>query len=99
MVKTADLALCEAAGDEACAACFPGISASDFRCRRQHLQAHLGAADRFIAPSEFLRRRYTEWGIPASRIIVVANGIDPVRPPGPRRRAAGEPRGAFAFFG
>jgi glycosyltransferase involved in cell wall biosynthesis len=99
MVKTAGFGLCEAAGDAACAACFPGISASDFARRRQYVQAHFAAADRFIAPSEFLRRRYTEWGIPASRIIAVANGIDPVRPPCPRRRTAAEARAAFGFFG
>jgi glycosyltransferase involved in cell wall biosynthesis len=99
MVKTAGFALCEAADDEACAACFPSIAAGDFARRRQYIQAHFAAADRFIAPSEFLRRRYTEWGIPASRIIAVAHGVDPVRPPRPRRRAAGERRAAFGFFG
>ncbi len=99
MVKTDSFALCEAAGDKACAACFPGIAANDFARRRQHIQAHFAAADLFIAPSEFLRRRYTDWGISVSRIIALANGIEPVRPPRARRRAAGEGPAAFGFFG
>jgi glycosyltransferase involved in cell wall biosynthesis len=99
MVKTTGFALCEAAADSACAACFPDIATSDFARRRQYIQAHFAAADRFIAPSEFLRCRYIQWGIGASRIIAVANGTDPVRQPRPRRRAAGEGRGAFGFFG
>jgi glycosyltransferase involved in cell wall biosynthesis len=99
MVKTVGFALCGRATDEDCAACFPGIPASDFARRRQYIQSHFAAVDLFIAPSEFLRRRYAAWGIPASRIIAIENGIDLVRPPPPRRRATGERRAVFGFFG
>jgi glycosyltransferase involved in cell wall biosynthesis len=98
MVKTGGFALCAAAGDEACAACFPSIPANDFARRRRHLLSHFAAVDRFVAPSEFLRRRYIDWGIPAERFSVLANGIDPVAPRR-RRRPAGERRTVFAFFG
>jgi glycosyltransferase involved in cell wall biosynthesis len=98
MVKTAGFALCAAAGDKACAACFPSIPANDFARRRHHLQSHFAVVDRFVAPSEFLRRRYVDWGIPAERVSVLANGIDPAAP---RRRPhrAGERRAVFGFFG
>jgi glycosyltransferase involved in cell wall biosynthesis len=98
MVKTSGFALCRAASDEACAACFPGIPAGDFGRRRQYVQAHFASVDRFVAPSEFLRQRYIEWGVPAARIIALANGIEPVRRPPPRRSAA-ENCAVFGFFG
>jgi glycosyltransferase involved in cell wall biosynthesis len=99
MVKTHGAALCAAAEDRACAACFPEISAADFARRRQHIQSHFARCDLLISPSEFLRQRYMEWGVPAWQIVVIENGIDPVRPPPPRPRAAGERRAVFAFFG
>lgn len=99
MVKTRSFALCGAASEEGCAACFPGIPASEFARRRQYILSHFAAVDRFIAPSQFLRRRYIDWGIPASRLAVVENGIEPVRPPPARPCAPGEGRVVFGFFG
>lgn len=99
MVKTPGFALCDAAGDAACAACFPGISPGDFARRRRYILSHFAEIDLFIAPSEFLRRRYTEWGIPAAKFIAIENGIEPVRPPPPRPCAPGEGRAVFGFFG
>src|SRR5207302_1317402 len=37
-------------------------------------QSMLGLVDLFIAPSQFLRDRYVEWGIPADRIQFEENG-------------------------
>lgn len=99
MVKTQDLALCAAAGDAECAACFPGIQAADFARRRRYIRSHFAEADLFIAPSEFLRRRYIEWGLPATQLVRIENGIEPVRPPPPRPRGAAEGRAVFGFFG
>lgn len=99
MVKTTGFRLCEGADDDACAACFPTVQARDFARRREHLQSHFAKVDRFIAPSEFLRQRYIDWGIAPSRIVVVANGIDPLRPPPPRRLPPDGRRAVFGFFG
>jgi glycosyltransferase involved in cell wall biosynthesis len=99
MVTAAGFSLCHASGDAACAACFPAIRPSDFAQRRRYIQSHFAAVDRFIAPSAFLRRRYIDWGIGASRISVLENGVDEVRAPPARRRAPGEPRAVFGYFG
>lgn len=98
MVKTADLALCDAATDANCACCFGDHGADDFARRRQFIQSGFQHADLFIAPSLFLKERYVAWGIPASRIAIQDNGVAPAdvarrsHPPGGRH-------GAFGFFG
>ena len=51
-----------------------------------------------MSPSEFLRRRYIEWGIPAEHIVVIENGQ-----PSPSALKAVSPgsrlRTRFGFFG
>jgi glycosyltransferase involved in cell wall biosynthesis len=99
MVKARSSALCDAADDRECTACFPEISASDFAYRRRYIQSHFAKVDLLISPSEFLRQRYMAWGVPAWQIVVIENGIDPIEPPPPRPRATGERRSVFGFFG
>lgn len=99
MVRTHDSALCENAHETSCATCFLGIPAGEFARRRRHIKAHFDQVDLFIAPSEFLRRRYIAWGLPSRRIVVAENGIGRVKPPQPRRRAKGECHGVFGYFG
>jgi len=95
MVKTQSATLCGAAEDGACAACFGGTSQSFFR-RRARLLHYLGLADRLLAPSRFLRRRYVDWGINPKRILVIENGVEPETPyPSPRDRTPC----TFGFFG
>jgi glycosyltransferase involved in cell wall biosynthesis len=96
MVRTSG-ALCEGASPEACAGCFPDISAASFRLREEALQAIYADVDAFIAPSQFLARRYVDWGLDAGRVAVIDNvtrvaGPLPAAPPRPRRNR-------FAFFG
>ena len=96
MVKTHTAILCEKADDAACAACFSGTTAAAFAQRRLRLRHHLDLADRLLAPSRFLRRRYIEWGINPRRILVMGNGIEPAtaHPPPPQRLPC-----SFGFFG
>jgi len=99
MVTTAG-ALCHAATQDACRRCFPDRSLTDFRLRQLHIGGALAQVDRFIAPSRFLRDRYVAWGLPASRITVLPNGL-PALDPAPARilGQTGTRRDRFAFFG
>ena len=51
-------------------------SVQDFWLRKHFIQKHFEAADMFVSPSEFLRQRYVDWGIPADFIRVIENGVD-----------------------
>jgi glycosyltransferase involved in cell wall biosynthesis len=99
MVKTGSLELCNEAGPHDCAACYKHIAASEFFLRETFIKSHFDKVDLFIAPSEFLRRRYVAWGLPEWQIVVLENGVRTVEPPPPRPLADGERRGVFGFFG
>lgn len=99
MVTTGDMALCERATPEACHRCFPEIDADRFVLRRGQIQAMFGLVDQFLSPSEFLRRRYVAWGIPADKIAVMRNARPAVEPAPMRPVAAGGRRDSFGFFG
>ncbi|HEY3553426.1 MAG TPA: glycosyltransferase family 4 protein, partial [Solirubrobacterales bacterium] len=70
MVRTFDRSLCGEAGPRRCAECFPGIEPEQFLRRERFIRAALGLVDLFVAPSETLRERYIEWGIPRERILL-----------------------------
>jgi glycosyltransferase involved in cell wall biosynthesis len=100
MVKTGEaFALCDGSSPSACGACFPKIGGAAFADRERTIRAGFAGVDRFVAPSEFLRRRYIEWGIAADRIVTLENGIAPPSAPPPRPLAAGGCRCVFGFFG
>jgi glycosyltransferase involved in cell wall biosynthesis len=89
---------CARASIDACRRCFPDRAATDFRLRDIQVTGALRAVDRFIAPSEFLRQRFIEWGISAERIGVIRNGL-PRHMAAPARRAPDGRRDRFGFFG
>ena len=97
MLRTRDDELCSSSSPRLCHECFPEFTAQQFFLRKRRIQSHLSLVDRFVAPSEFLRQRYIEWGIPANRIMLEENGrhfpFAPA-PTQPRRH-----RDRFAFFG
>lgn len=100
MVKTGTLALCETAHPQDCAACFRDIAPSDFLLRALFIKSHFEKVDLFIAPSNFLRQRYIDWGLPPWQIVYQENGTTAAEPAvRPRIRAAGERRAVFGFFG
>jgi glycosyltransferase involved in cell wall biosynthesis len=87
--------LCRQAAPAACHACFPDISQGRFLARSLHFANVLNQVDLFIAPSSFIRDRYVEWGLPAAKIRVIANGL-PTTPQAATPRRA---RRNFGFFG
>ena len=87
---------CSHASPSACHSCFPDIGADRFLLRSQNLKTLLRAVDRFIAPSEFLRARYIDWGLPADKIVVLHNARPKVLP-APTLIDRG--RTTFGFFG
>jgi glycosyltransferase involved in cell wall biosynthesis len=98
MVKNKTKKLCYRESPEDCSNCFPERTPQDFWLRKHYIQKNFEFADAFIAPSQFLRQRYVEWGIPTEHILVIENGqpsfgASNVVEEGPRLRAR------FGFFG
>ena len=73
MVKPIDNSLCHRSSPADCNRCFPEHSAQEFMLRERFIKTHFDLVDRFIAPSEFLRQRYIDWGIEHDRILVIEN--------------------------
>jgi glycosyltransferase involved in cell wall biosynthesis len=98
MVKNNTKKLCYRESLEDCSNCFPERTPQDFWLRKHYIQKNFEFADAFVAPSEFLRQRYVDWGIPAEHIVVIENGQ-----PSSLAPKAGSPaarlRARFGFFG
>ena len=90
--------LCARPSLDTCRRCLPDRSATEFRLRDLHVRGALRAVDRFVAPSQFLRDRFIEWGIDAGRIEMIRNGLPLVMPAPPRPSPDGR-RNRFGFFG
>lgn len=67
--------LCHRASPAECHLCLPGRSPQDYYLRERYIKSFFRLVDRFIAPSEFLKRRYVDWGLEADRIEVIENGL------------------------
>ena len=76
MVKTTG-GLCRAASALECSQCFPDLTAGQFFLREQMLKRFLNYVDVFLSPSEFLARRYVNWGI-EKPIHVIENPLAPL---------------------
>lgn len=99
MIKTGSFKLCSRATHDECHQCFPDKSAEDFWLRKHYFMSHFELVDQFVSPSEFLRQRYIDWGLPADKIVVIENGQSDEPPLPPRPIAEGETRNRFGFFG
>lgn len=99
MVRTASAGggPCERATPLRCHECFPAVPASEFFRRSRFIQAQLQLVDLFLAPSDFLRRRFVEWGIPEHKIRVEEYGRLPPDQVAPTQDRSCRDR--FAFFG
>ena len=105
MLRTFDKTLCTEASPVRCHQCFPETTPEMFRLREDWIKQGLGVFDGFIAPTEFVRDRYTAWGLPPRRIHVITNAQSDyselaswkLRPPPPADRARRHNR--FGFFG
>ena len=96
MVRTMNDELCQEESPRRCHECFPDITPQAFYMRKRFAQSHLALVDRFTTPSEYVKQRYVDWGIPASRITVKGYPSAPrtdveARQPGAHER--------FAYFG
>ena len=99
MIKTGSFKLCSRATHDECHQCFPDKSPEDFWLRKHYFMSHFELVDQFVSPSEFLRQRYIDWGLPADKIVVIENGQSDEPPLPPRPLAEGETRNRFGFFG
>jgi glycosyltransferase involved in cell wall biosynthesis len=98
MVKNTTKRLCYRESPEDCHICFPEYSPQDFWMRKHYIQRHFECVDAFISPSEFLKSRYVDWGIPQEHIFVIENGqptFDSATSGSPTTRD----RVRFGFFG
>jgi glycosyltransferase involved in cell wall biosynthesis len=98
MVRTGTEELCQEESPRRCHECFTSVSPQTFFMRKRFIQSHLALVDRFIAPTEYVRDRYVDWGLPADRVVVEPQGIIPATD----RRADqddGRPRNRFGYFG
>lgn len=99
MIKTGSFKLCSRSSYDECRQCFPERTAEDFWLRKHFFMSHFELVDQFVSPSEFLRQRYIDWGLPADKIVVIENGQSDEAPLPPRPLAEGETRNRFGFFG
>jgi len=99
MVKTGGFKLCSRESFDECRQCFPNKTAEEFWMRKHYFQKYFDLVDGFVAPSEFLRQRYIQWGLAPNRIVVIENGQSDEPPLAPRSLAADAPRNRFAYFG
>ncbi|MGV6848831.1 MAG: glycosyltransferase [Marinibacterium sp.] len=90
--------ICHDVRPDQCTGCFPDRSAAEFALRRRVFQTAFAKVDHFIAPSEYLRGRYVDWGIAPERITTIANGHTSRRPDGWEPAHSGAVN-VFGFFG
>ncbi len=100
MVKTdKDQSLCTISLPTDCARCFVNTPASEFALRRHTLLSHFQSIDGFIAPSDFLKNRYAQWGLAREKIRVIDNGQPAASPAGIVTPSVRSVRNRFGFFG
>jgi len=68
---TTELQLCYEASAAECARCFPTISSGKFFLRKEYLQTQFAKVSRFLAPSPFVKERYTAWGLEAEKFSTI----------------------------
>lgn len=99
MVTTGERRLCNQAQPDACRRCFPRFETEHFVLRERHLKTHFSVVDQFLAPSEFLRRRYIAWGLAPEKIAVLRNARPLENVAKHRALKKGAARNRFAYFG
>lgn len=99
MLKLNDSQLCMQASPEECAQCVEDFTPEDIWLRKHSFESVFSLVDQFVSPSEFLRERYIEWGLPPDKIVVIENGqADEDKLP-PRQLGKNEKRNRIAYFG
>lgn len=100
MIRTRGRELCRGFAPTQCAGCFPDRTARHFALRRAAFLAVLRRFDAVVYPSDFMRRRFRDWGLVGPDEIVLENHLGDALAAFPRRMAADASlAGSFAFFG
>lgn len=74
MIKVGDGRLCYSASRYDCKSCYPERQIWEFDLRKRKLLCNFELVDKFIAPGNFLRQRYIDWGLPAEKVILMEYG-------------------------
>jgi glycosyltransferase involved in cell wall biosynthesis len=98
LLKTNGNQLCDKPTLPGCSRCRGGRTPEEFFLRDRLFRKNIAAVDHFIAPSQFLKDRHVEWGIPAGNITVLDNGR-PIWPPPPARSRPSDTPFRVSFFG
>jgi glycosyltransferase involved in cell wall biosynthesis len=77
MVKRESMRLCHASSPSECATCYPEQTSGKFFLRERLAKRFLNAVDEFVSPSDFLKSRYSDWGIQSQKIHVIENLLPP----------------------
>lgn len=96
MLKTSGK-LCERSHPQDCHLCMPERLPADYFLRERYIKSLFSVVDHFVSPSQFLKSRYSAWGLPADRIVVIENG-QPDTAIAPPRHTGGGPQ-VFGYFG
>lgn len=99
MVKTGQFKLCSRESFEDCRRCYPDKTAEFFWLRKHYFMSYFKLVDQFVAPSEFLRQRYIQWGLKPEQVVMIENGQANHPPLPPRPLTEDESRNRFGFFG
>lgn len=99
MIKRHTNALCYASGYDDCSRCLGDKTPEDIWMRKHRFMNYFNLVDAFVAPSEFLRQRYIDWGLDPDMITVIENGQQTLDPLPPRPLPEDGTRNRFAFFG
>jgi len=96
LMRTTTEKPCREESPRRCHECFPEVSPQAFFMRKRFIQSQMSVVDRFLAPSNFLRERFVDWGLPAEKVVFEEYGRLPVRSEPARDRRQ---RNRLAFFG
>ena len=96
LIRTRTNEICREQSPRRCHECFPHIAPQAFFLRERFIKSHLNLVDVFIAPSDYVRDRYVDWGIPAEKIQVEPVALPPVDRPRDEPRTK---RNRFVFSG
>lgn len=69
--------LCASASPSECAGCFPEHTAGAMFLREKVIKSFLALVDAFVSPSEFVAKRYADWGHGPAPIHVIENPLSP----------------------
>lgn len=98
LYRYAESGICQDTRPDQCVGCYPDRTIDEFILRRRGFRQAFALVDQFIAPSEYLRQRYIDWGLAADKITVIPNGHRRQRPEG-WDPVSSPDLNVFGFFG